>query len=121
MKPDTKHKKGMLGQKEAELFLIKNGYKIIKQNFRIKIGEIDIIAQKENYIIFIEVKFRTNLTHGLPREAVGYLKQKKIHRTALYYISTNRLDSFDFRFDVIEVLEQNGRLYINHIQNAFDV
>ena len=119
----NKHKTGMEGQKEAENFLQAKGYQILTKNYRTKTGEIDLIAkniQAENYIIFIEVKYRRGLRHGLPREAVGKTKQRNIVKTALHYISANSLDDYDFRFDVVEILEQNGTFYANHIENAFD-
>jgi len=111
----------MRGQYEAEKFLLNKGYKILEQNYRIKTGEIDLIAQDGEFIVFIEVKFRSSLSHGLPREAVGSTKQQKIIRTATHYISKRSLDSQDFRFDVVEVLLQNERVLINHIENAFGV
>ena len=116
----NKYEKGMHGQQEAEKFLQSKNYKIRGKNYRTRTGEIDIIAQKESYIIFVEVKFRKNLAHGYPREAVGYAKQQKIIRTALHYISIKGLDGSDFRFDVVEILEQNGQMHVNHIKNAFD-
>lgn len=116
----SKYESGMSGQKEAEQFLQKKGYKIVQRNYRIKTGEIDIIASQNNYIIFIEVKFRRNLSHGYPREAVTYSKQQRIIKTALHYIGTSNLTSVDFRFDVIEVLGTTGNVHINHIENAFE-
>ena len=115
----TKYEKGMQGQQAAENFLREKSYNIIDRNYRIKTGEIDLIASFEGYIIFLEVKFRKGLTHGYPREAVTYAKQQKIQRTALHYITARGLAEQDFRFDVVEVLEQNGQVYVNHIENAF--
>ena len=116
----NKHQAGMHGQTEAEQFLISKGYQILCRNYRVKTGEIDIIARLESYIIFVEVKYRRGLKFGYPREAVGSAKQRRVIRTALYYIGVHALVEQDFRFDVIEVLEQNGQISINHIENAFD-
>lgn len=110
---------GLRGQKESENFLRKSGYKILEQNYRSRTGEIDIIAQRGTYIMFIEVKSRTNFNFGLPRESVSGAKQKKIISTAMHYIAANNLENQDFRFDVIEVFNQGGHTYINHIENAF--
>ena len=115
----NKYEKGMQGQQSAETFLREKGYKILERNYRIKTGEIDLIANHEGYIVFVEVKFRKGLTHGYPRESVTYAKQQKIQHTALHYITAHGLTEHDFRFDVVEVLEQNGQIYINHIENAF--
>lgn len=116
----NKYKLGMQGQQEAESFLRRKGYQILEQNYRVRTGEIDLIAEHDSHIIFIEVKFRRGLNHGYPRESVGIAKQRKIIRTALYYISAKNLDDQSFRFDVIEVLAIDNALQINHIENAFD-
>ena len=71
--------KGRKGEAEAVAFLKKEGYKILETNFKTKIGEIDIIAQdKENRIIFVEVKARASTKFGMPREAVNLKKQQTI-------------------------------------------
>ena len=110
----------MQGQKEAENFLQGNGYTILQRNFRVRAGEIDLIARDKEYIVFVEVKYRHGAGHGLPRESVGLAKQRKISKTALYYISMCGLVDQDFRFDVVEVLGGGGAVAINHIENAFD-
>jgi putative endonuclease len=109
----------MRGQKEAEAFLKQKGYQILHRNYRVRSGEIDLIARFGGYVIFVEVKFRTGTSHGLPRESVFYAKQQKITRTALHYIAANKLDNHNFRFDVVEILEQNNQMFANHIENAF--
>ena len=116
------HKLGMDGQKAAEDFLQGKGYRILKTNYRIRTGEIDIIAKdRGGYIVFAEVKYRRGLSHGYPREAVTKAKQNKIVRTAMHYISANVQEpEQDFRFDVVEVLAKDGKLYVNHIENAFE-
>ncbi|MCL1883379.1 MAG: YraN family protein [Defluviitaleaceae bacterium] len=117
--PVNKYKSGMRGQKEAEIFLENSGYKILHSNYRTRNGEIDIICSFGNVIIFVEVKFRSGTAFGLPRESVGLAKQKKIISTAMHFISVKNLSNSDFRFDVIEVLENNNHMNINHIENAF--
>jgi len=110
---------GMKGQKTAEDFLRKNGAEILERNYRTRTGEIDLIAKIDGYVAFIEVKFRKNTAYGLPCESVGSKKQQKIIRTALYYIASKKLENQDFRFDVVEVLEQSGQVFVNHITDAF--
>ena len=119
---ETKYQKGMHGQAIAADFLQDKGYKILRQNYRIRTGEIDIIAREpiNGYIVFIEVKFRRSISHGLPRESVTSTKQRQIIRTALHYVTINQLDNHDFRFDVVEVLDLGGEVTIEHIENAFD-
>lgn len=109
---------GNIGEDLALSFLIQNGYKILEKNFRTNFGEIDIIAQKRNTIVFIEVKTRTSIKYGYPYEAVNYRKQQKIKKVSQSYIKLNNLRNFQYRFDIIEVFI-NGNYKINHIENAF--
>ncbi len=107
--------KGRHGEKLAKKFLVKNGYKIVATNYTNKIGEIDIIAIKNKTIVFVEVKHRTSLEFGHPREAVTSYKQNKIKQVAMLYLqSTNNLNE-KIRFDVLDVLNNE----ITHIVNAF--
>ena len=117
----NKYKTGLAGQQSAEDFLIKKGYEVLARNYRIKSGEIDLVTKDGEYTVFIEVKYRRNLGFGLPREAVGVVKQQRIIKTAMHYLMRHRLMDSDVRFDVVEVLEQQGQLYISHIENAFSV
>lgn len=112
---------GDLGEMAACEYLAAHGYKIIKRNFRLKCGEIDIIAKKDGCTVFVEVKTRRSASFGQPSEYVDLRKQTKIRKTALCYIKS--LDT-DMRFDVIEVMYSNIRgefviRSINHIENAF--
>lgn len=112
---------GDFGETIAVKYLLKKGYRILRRNFKLKFGEIDIIAQKDGCTVFIEVKTRKNNLFGEPSEYVDYRKQMRIKKTASCYAD---MINDEIRFDVIEVLyEQNGdRLFIskvNHIENAF--
>ncbi|MFA9378973.1 MAG: YraN family protein [Lachnotalea sp.] len=101
----------------AIAYLKSEGYKIIEQNFRCKIGEIDIIANKDGYVRFIEVKYRSDKRKGMPEEAVNYKKQKLICKTASYYIMKHQY-SMDIPccFDVVAILDNEIKLY----ENAFE-
>ncbi|WKY48840.1 YraN family protein [Eubacteriaceae bacterium ES3] len=112
-------KKGNQGEALAAQYLINKGYQILESNYLKKTGEIDLIALDNETIIFIEVKYRDNLDFGYPREAVTRNKQKKILKTALWYIKEKSLDMFGFRFDVIEIYFENSEQIINHFENAF--
>lgn len=114
----TKHSLGMQGQETAKQFLISKGFIILKENYRLRSSEIDIIAKDKDYVVFVEVKFRKGLTHGLPRESVGRAKQKRIIKAAMHYIQASGKEE-NYRFDVVELLETKGKIYANHIENAF--
>ena len=115
----NKHESGLAGQEAAEKFLQGKGCEVLARNYRVRTGEIDLVVKDGEYIVFVEVKFRKGLNYGLPREAVGYVKQKRIMNTAIHYLAHHKLTDADIRFDVVEVLEQNGQLYASHIENAF--
>ena len=106
---------GAAGEDRAAAFLAAAGYRIITRNFHSRLGEIDIIAQKDAYIVFVEVKARKNSSTVGGVEAVSTSKQRKIIQTALFYLAGHRCN-LQPRFDIIEVLPTR----INHLQNAFD-
>lgn len=106
---------GKKGELVAVDFLINNKYKILHTNYKNKIGEIDIIAKKNNVTVFVEVKFRSSLLYGYPREAVNAHKQHKIRLVAQSYLQKYGLLDGALRFDVIEILDNQ----VTHIENAF--
>lgn len=113
---------GRLGEDCAAKFLEAHGYKIVARNFRIRSAEIDIVAQIGNVIVFVEVKARSNVRHGLPSEAVNIRKQRKIIAAAGVFLQDDNFCDCACRFDVVEVYLR-GELVeeIRHIENAFEV
>ena len=109
--------KGYEYEEIAKKYLLNNNYEIIEENFISKFGEIDIIANKDGRLHFIEVKGRINNNHGYPREAVTYTKQKRLISTAKYYFMLKGKDDYFCQFDVIEIIFTEKT--INHIKNAF--
>lgn len=113
---------GKLGEDVAAKFLQAKGYTIIARNFRIRSAEIDIIARVHDVIIFVEVKARSNIRHGLPSEAVTLRKQQKIIEAAGVFLQDENFADCACRFDVVEVYLRGGNVEeINHIENAFEV
>ena len=108
---------GRAGEKRAVDFLKKKGFKILKTNYKVPVGEIDIIAEDDGVIVFIEVKTRSSDNYGNPCEAVDRKKQEKYYLTATFYLQKEKKMDRECRFDVIEI--ENGQ--INHIFNAFGV
>ncbi|NLX62100.1 MAG: YraN family protein [Tissierellia bacterium] len=109
---------GILGEDIAVEHLKSKGYRILERNYRSKIGEIDIIAFKNNILVFIEVKTRSNTNFGFPYEAVNKRKFHKILQTSLIYIKQKGYKGYQIRYDIIEVFLSNNRK-INHIENVF--
>lgn len=115
--------RGAAGEILAARYLRANGYELIEINHRSRFGEIDIIAECDGYLAFIEVKTRGEAAYYEPREAVTYSKQQKIIRTAMGYLAKHPTD-LQPRFDVIEVyMDGSAPLKakcIEYIENAFD-
>lgn len=121
MRGNTKGKTGRRGEDEAARFLSGRGYRIVTRNFHSRYGEIDIIAENGDYIVFAEVKTRVKGSMLLPREAVDAKKQSRIIMTAKMYLSCHDIGKLQPRFDVIEVTTgSNSEIKkINNIENAF--
>lgn len=117
---------GDIGEKIAQKYLKNKGYEIIELNYRIKQGEIDLIGKlPDNSLVFFEVKTRKFLSgkYGLPEESVNYFKQKKLRKTAeffLYEKGYNPLET-NWRFDVLAIIlnTEEKKAIIRHIDNAF--
>ena len=109
---------GNYGEDVACKYLKKNGYEIIERNYLTNLGEIDIIAVAEGYLIFAEVKLRKSDAHGRASSAVNYHKQMKISQVASSYIAKYRKFDVPVRFDVVEVYTDTNE--VNLIKNAFD-
>lgn len=115
-------KLGKKGELAASKFLLSRGYKVLESNFSTLQFEIDIIAKDGDTLCFIEVKTRTGLKKGLPREGVTKTKQKKIIMGAQFYLSKKKITNTRLRFDVVEVLYKDSShttCEINVIPNAF--
>lgn len=113
-----KRKFGIIGEKIAQGYLINKKYEILETNFYTKNGEIDIIAKQGKCIIFVEVKTRSTLKYGTPAMAVNFTKMKHIKNVAKEYIRIKKLYRYEVRIDVIEILINNGKCKINHIEGA---
>ncbi|ABN51993.1 MAG TPA: YraN family protein [Hungateiclostridium thermocellum] len=122
---NNKRAAGSIGEAAAVQFLKENNYEILETNFRYRrLGEIDIISREKDYICFVEVKARSSLGYGYPREAVNIRKQENIRRLAQIYLCKNRINDLKVRFDVVEVyMEKKGDdievKEISLIKNAF--
>jgi putative endonuclease len=112
---------GDAGEAETARYLRGKGYTLLASQWRCRFGEIDLIARdKTGLLCFVEVKLRSNLSAGLPREFVDARKQEKLRCTASCYLSRYELDE-PVRFDVAEVYtDGNGRiLRTEYLENAF--
>jgi len=111
---------GARWEKTAESFLRNHGLSLIQRNFSSRFGEIDLIMEDGETLVFIEVKYRKNSHHGSGADAVTFHKQGRISRTAAWYLAKNPHRAEQFcRFDVISMDPQKKDQGINWIKNAF--
>ena len=110
---------GDLGENFAAELYEKSGYTVATRNYHSRYGEIDLIAESEDTLCFVEVKTRNLTSFGTPAEAVDFRKQKKLTLTAMKFLTET--ESFKQpRFDVIEIWQQDGKIVrYNLIENAF--
>ncbi len=112
---------GKCGENLALDFLQRRGYRIIKTNYKSKLGEVDVIARQKDTICFIEVKTRASQTAGLPVESITRQKRHQITKAALCFLKENKLWDRPARFDVVSVLRESSGDKIELIQNAFEL
>ncbi len=120
MAEESSNNLGKYGEDLAKNILLEKGYRIIERNYRYGHGEIDIICKDGEYLVFVEVKTKSNLEYGEPEYMVTYNKQKQVRKIAEAYLYENEITDTDCRFDVIGILVKNNEPpTINHIENAF--
>lgn len=116
MKKQNDRETGSFYEEKACEYLKEKGLQIVERNFRVRQGEIDIVARDKGTLVFVEVKYRRDTAAGRPQEAVTYKKQKQISKVALFYLSFHRLPlSTPCRFDVVAICKED----ICWISNAF--
>jgi putative endonuclease len=113
-----KIKKGKAGEDLAVQFLIGKNHQLLARNYRYKRSEIDLIVQKDNCLIFVEVKLRTSDAFGFPEEFVSEKKAAKIMEGAEQYIHEANWKG-NIRFDIVSVRQQNGQTELIQIEDAF--
>lgn len=117
-------KAGRWGERRAELFLKKSGYRILGRRVRVgRHDEIDLIAQRNDTLIFVEVKTRGAETFGRPASAVDREKRRKLSRAAVSFLQIKKMRPPYIRFDVVEVVgtPKSGVADLRHIENAFQL
>jgi putative endonuclease len=112
---------GKEGERVAELYLRKKGYKLVERNYRCSGGELDLIVLDRRVVVFVEVKTRTGIGFGSPLEAVEFHKQRKMIRAAQVFLAEKNLQQRDARFDVVGVSWPGREPVVEHIENAFEL
>jgi len=116
------HKNLNLGKKGEEVaaeYLKKKGYRILTQNFRVKGGELDIVAEKNGEIVFVEVRARSSNAIVSPAESITQEKRRRLRRAAEIFLVSKGLDLHPCRFDFIFVVKNNKKFEIEHLENVY--
>jgi putative endonuclease len=112
---------GKEGERIAEQYLKRKGYKLVERNYRCSAGEVDLIVLDRRVIVFVEVKTRTDHGFGTPLEAVQPRKQRKMMQAAQFFLTQKKLHQRDARFDVVGISWPGREPVIEHVENAFEL
>ncbi len=112
--------KGQIAEDVACKHLQQRGLKLIDRNYRCRVGEIDLIMQDADSLVFVEVRYRQNSGFGNGAESVTFNKQNKLIKTAYYYLQQRKINSnINCRFDVVSITSQEQIAAVDWIKNAF--
>lgn len=112
-------KVGKAGEDAATIYLKKLGHKILARNFSTRYGEIDIVAQDKNTLVFVEVKARKSDEYGTPQEAVSYTKLSRLRKAIEYFVMLHPKLPQSQRIDVIAITyDASGKPTTEHLINA---
>lgn len=109
---------GKESEQEAVIYLENNEYTILERNYIYQSAEIDIIAQKGNILVIVEVKSRKSVYFGEPYSFVSPQKMKLLAKATNHYIEINNLD-MEVRFDIISIIKNENEYSIQHLEDAF--
>ncbi|MDI1351652.1 MAG: YraN family protein [bacterium] len=109
---------GQLAEQKALDYLLKQGLTYVSRNYHCRLGEIDLIMKDKDYLVFIEVRSRTNQQFGDGAASITYAKRQKIIKTTSFYLLKHKLcDTHPIRFDVVSIDGKSGT--INWLKDAF--
>jgi putative endonuclease len=118
---DRRQMRGRQGEQVAEEFLRAQGYTILARNYRVALGEIDLIMQDRQTLVFVEVRTHSGVTFGDPLASVNGRKQRQIAKAALQYLIRNGLMEREARFDVVGIRWEDEQAQLTHIKSAFEL
>ena len=111
---------GDLGEKAAEDLLAAQGYRIVARKHRCSRGEVDLVAERGELLVFVEVRTRATAAFGGPEETVGAAKQQRVVRAARDFLARWRGPPRVARFDVVAIVDHPEGPRLSHIPGAFD-
>jgi len=112
---------GELGERIAERWLRRQGWRVVQRRFRAGHRDIDLVVERDDLVVFVEVKARRGAEFGDPVEAVNWNKQRQLVRSASVWIDRHGRRSESYRFDVVGVLVEGERVRVRHVANAFSL
>lgn len=119
--PTTKQTFGALGERIAERWLRRHGWRVVNRRFRNGRRDIDLVVEREGTVAFVEVKARKGADFGGPVAAVNWRKQKELTKSALIWIDRHGQPLEQYRFDVVGVLVDGEQVRIRHVPDAFAI
>lgn len=117
----ARHDFGLLGERIAARWLMRDGWQVVSHRFRVGHRDIDLVVRRGNEVAFVEVKARRGERFGSPVEAVHYRKRRELGRSARVWVDRHGSDTLQYRFDVVGVLVIGQNVRVRHIPNAFDL
>lgn len=112
---------GELGERIAERWLRRRGWRVVQRRFRSGHRDIDLVVEREGTVAFVEVKARKGPDFGGPVQAVNYRKRKQLERSAMVWIDRHGREAEAYRFDVVGVLVDGAAVRVCHVENAFSL
>lgn len=111
--------RGESAESSAAQYLVERGYQLRERNFKTRLGEVNLIVERDSTVVFVEVRYRRSIAWGSPEATVGKLKRRKLLYAAMEYVQRHRLENRSLRFDVLSISEARGRLRFEHFEAAF--
>jgi putative endonuclease len=112
---------GELGERIAERWLLRRGWRVVQRRFRSGHRDIDLVVERDGTVAFVEVKARKGARFGGPLNAVNHRKRKQLERSALVWVDRFGREAESYRFDVVGVLVDGADVRVCHVENAFSL
>ena len=110
---------GELGERIAERWLLRRGWRVVQRRFRSGHRDIDLVVERDGIVAFVEVKARKGAEFGGPVQAVDHRKRRQLERSAMVWIDRHGRGAESYRFDVVGVLVSGVTVRVCHVENAF--
>jgi putative endonuclease len=113
---------GERGERIAASYLKRHGYEILDTNYRCQWGEVDLIARKDDSLVFVEVRTRTNESYGTPAESLTYVKQERLITTAQTYLQALDILPKEWRIDLVSITfsPASSDPHVEHLENVVE-